>query len=159
MLMTSLEVFGMQSARGFAHVLVWVALLVGSSVAAATAGPILPVDRRHDKKRPRRTARGVLRSNGELSRGAAGIRFAGRCLSACTLYLSVSKSCISRGASLEYHLPYGSSKNGNVRASNFMVRSYQGWVRNWISANGGLRQRMKVMPYEYAARYIPPCSV
>jgi hypothetical protein len=87
------------------------------------------------------------------------LRFAGRCLSACTLYLSVSKSCVMRGASFGFHLPYGSSRNGNATAAKYMVRSYPGWVRGWISANGGLERRMKIMPYEYAARYIRPCGV
>jgi hypothetical protein len=149
----------MQSARGFAHVLVCLALLTGSSVAAATAGPFsrsTDITIRNDRG-------GLLVEYAvqrrAIERSGRRIRFAGKCLSACTIYLSVSKSCISRGASFGFHLPYGSSKNGNVHASNFMVRSYPGWVRNWISANGGLRQRMKVMPYEYAARYIPACSV
>lgn len=158
MLPPSLEDFGMQIVRGFAYILVCVALFAASSVVAAKAGPFsrsTDITIRNDRG-------GYLVEYAiqrrAIERSGRRVRFAGKCLSACTLYLSIPKSCISRGASFGFHLPYGSSKNGNAHAASFLASAYPGWVRKWISQNGGLGQRMKVMPYEYAARHIPPCT-
>ncbi len=135
------------------------ALFAGSFVQSAMAGPLS-----RNKYVTIGNSRGgvvldyALRSK-TIEESGRGVRFKGRCLSACTLYLSVSRACVSRGASFGFHLPYGSSRSSNMVAANYMVRSYPNWVRNWLSANGGLQRRMKVMPYDYAARYLPVCDV
>jgi len=94
------------------------------------------------------------------SRQGASIRFAGRCQSACTLYLAMprSKSCITPGASFSFHLPYGASARVNAIAANYMMRRYPDWVRNWIRQNGGLTNRLKRMDYAYASRFIGKCD-
>lgn len=38
-----------------------------------------------------------------------------------------------------------------------MMRSYPGWVRNWLRSNGGLSNRLKLMNHAYAAKYIKKC--
>jgi len=87
-----------------------------------------------------------------------GVRFAGRCASACTLYLAAERSCILPGATFGFHAPYGSSAKGNRSVRSFMLRNYPAWVRNWLYARGGLTESFKVMPYSYARRFIRPCS-
>jgi hypothetical protein len=44
-------------------------------------------------------------------------------------------------------------------AAKFMLGSYPGWVRSWLNANGGLTNKVKVMPFEYARRHLGDCKV
>jgi hypothetical protein len=96
----------------------------------------------------------------EYAQSNRDVRFSGNCDSACTLYLSLprSQTCISPGASFGFHLPYGSGPFENRVAASFMLRNYPGWVRNWINANGGLTNQMKIMDYRYASNFIEACS-
>ncbi len=149
----------MRSKKALATKFVLSALLAGSLAVPALAGPLS----RNSYITIGHNRGGVvldyaLRSR-TLEESGRGVRFKGRCLSACTIYLSVSRACLGRGASFGFHLPYGSSRRSNQVAAKYMVRSYPGWVRKWLSANGGLERRMKVMPYEYASRYLPSCDV
>lgn len=96
----------------------------------------------------------------KLERASGKVRFAGRCDSACTMFLTMrgSGSCIMPGASFGFHLPYGVSARGNQIAANYMMKSYPGWVRNWIYSNGGLSSGIKRMNFAYASRFIQPCE-
>lgn len=96
----------------------------------------------------------------KAEKAGQSVRFAGRCDSACTLFLSMprSRTCITPRASFGFHLPYGASPRGNQLAASYMMRKYPGWVRNWIAANGGLSRHVKTMNYEYASRYLPACG-
>lgn len=87
------------------------------------------------------------------------VKFAGKCDSACTIYLALDKdlSCIGPFAKFGFHLPSGSNSRGNKIAANFLWNSYPYWVRKWLRANGGLSNRLKTMPYEYASQYLEPC--
>jgi len=95
-----------------------------------------------------------------LERSGSKVRFAGRCDSACTLYLALprSQTCVMSGATFGFHLPYGVSREGNRIAANYMMRNYPGWVKSWIRANGGLNGRIKTMSYSYARQYLPTCA-
>ena len=96
----------------------------------------------------------------KMKEAGKSVRFAGPCDSACTLYLALprNKTCVSQGASFGFHLPYGASPSGNKTAAKYLLRSYPGWVRSWISANGGLGSGIKTMSYAYASQYLPTCS-
>jgi hypothetical protein len=89
------------------------------------------------------------------------IRFSGRCVSGCTLYLALSPNrlCISPGASFHFHAPYGVSRRGKRVAISYMLRSYPAWVRSWLNQKGGLGSRFVVMDYGYASRFIRSCKV
>src|SRR5215217_6676167 len=54
----------------------------------------------------------------KLKQSGKPVQFAGKCLSACTIYLALprSQTCISPGASFGFHAPYGSSPSGNRMA-------------------------------------------
>lgn len=95
-----------------------------------------------------------------LERSGRQVRFAGRCDSACTLYLGMprSQTCITPDATFGFHLPYGASAKNIRVAQNYMIRSYPGWVRRWISARGGLSNSIKTMTYSYARQYLPSCA-
>lgn len=96
----------------------------------------------------------------KLQRSGGYVRFAGRCDSACTLFLAMpkSKSCITSGASFGFHMPFGSSSGGNAVAAKFMMKTYPAWVRSWIRKNGGLTTSIRTMRYQDAARFIPTCA-
>ena len=96
----------------------------------------------------------------QLRQAGSNIRFAGRCDSACTLYLSIPRklTCVTPGASFGFHLPYGSSANGNRVAAEYMMNKYPGWVRGWIASHGGLTHTIKTMGYSYASRHLPTCD-
>lgn len=89
------------------------------------------------------------------------VRFAGRCDSACTLYLSMPRenTCISPGASFGFHLPKGKTVRSESAASAYLLNSYPYWVREWVGSNGGLNRRIKVMRYDYASGFLRRCQI
>ena len=88
------------------------------------------------------------------------VRFAGRCDSACTLYLSLPDDlvCISSGASFGFHRPYGATLGENRVMEEYMMGLYPEWVRDWIESQGGLAVEMKSMNYAYASQFMRPCE-
>ena len=101
----------------------------------------------------------ALRMREWLEKGTQ-VRFAGKCQSACTLYLGLSQeqTCISDGASFGFHAPYGVSRGKDKVAQDYMMRNYPEWVRLWIDSKGGLTRQMKTMPYDYASIFLKPCD-
>jgi hypothetical protein len=95
-----------------------------------------------------------------LKQSGKPVQFAGSCLSACTIYLALppSQTCISPGASFGFHAPYGSTPSGNRMARMYMLKTYPGWVRSWISSRGGLSSRVITMNYAYASKFMKPCG-
>ena len=96
----------------------------------------------------------------QLEQTGQTVKFAGRCDSACTLYLGLSEAqlCVTPSARFGFHLPFGSSSQGNRTAASYLLKKYPDWVHGWLKANGGLNHSLKVMPYEYASQYIKPCD-
>ncbi len=96
----------------------------------------------------------------KLARDQKKVRIAGRCDSACTMYLTMPRqlTCITPNAKFGFHLPYGSSAKNNVVAAKYMIRSYPGWVKQWIADNNGLSRDMKTMTYSYARQYVKTCD-
>src|SRR5215208_1268673 len=96
----------------------------------------------------------------KLKQSGKPVQFAGSCQSACTIYLALppSQTCISRGASFGFHAPYGSTPSGNRMARMYMLKTYPGWVRSWISSRGGLSSRVITMNYAYASKFMKPCG-
>ena len=101
----------------------------------------------------------ALRMRKWLEKGTQ-VRFAGKCQSACTLYLGLSQeqTCITNGATFGFHSPYGVTAGANRVAQNYMMRSYPDWVRLWIDGKGGLTRQIKTMPYDYASIFLKPCD-
>lgn len=95
----------------------------------------------------------------KMQRAGRPVHFRGRCDSACTLFLALprSQTCVAPGAAFGFHLPYGSSARGDRVAASFLLNNYPRWVRNWIHEKGGLSNRLKVMHYDYAKRFLPEC--
>jgi hypothetical protein len=95
----------------------------------------------------------------QLRKEGTSVRVSGRCMSACTLHLSLPENqiCITRGAAFGFHLPYGASDGGNRTARDFLYRNYPSWVKAWLEAQGGLSRGMKVMSYRVASRYLKTC--
>ncbi|RFC67606.1 MULTISPECIES: hypothetical protein [Mesorhizobium] len=97
----------------------------------------------------------------QLKQDKKTLRFAGRCDSACTMYLGLprNKVCVEPGAYFRFHRPMARSSATVAAATDFLMRSYPGWVRQWIAANGGLTSSLKTMNYNYASKYLPTCGV
>jgi hypothetical protein len=95
----------------------------------------------------------------QLQKKGTTVKFAGRCDSACTLYLGLprSQTCITRGASFRFHAPVTRSGKSSMAAHRFMYASYPGWVRSWISSKGGMTRRLITMDYAYASNFLPQC--
>lgn len=81
----------------------------------------------------------------------------GRCMSACTLYLSNPQTCITPRASFHFHRPYSTDPKHSATAQAFMMKLYPSWVVRWINARGGLTNNWLVMKYEEAAPYVNRC--
>jgi hypothetical protein len=96
----------------------------------------------------------------KLRQSGKPVQFGGSCQSACTIYLALprSQTCISPGASFGFHAPYGAGTKGNRYARTYMLNSYPGWVRSWISGRGGLSSRLITMNYAYASKFMRPCG-
>lgn len=96
----------------------------------------------------------------KLKENGRQVQFRGSCNSACTLYLALPprQVCVAPQTSFNFHLPYGASASGNKVAASYMLRSYPGWVRNWIRSKGGLSSRMISMKYAHASKYLPTCK-
>jgi hypothetical protein len=86
------------------------------------------------------------------------VRIAGRCDSACTLYLSLKEICITPEASFGFHAPIAEDSEATRIARQYMMRNYPGWVRAWINARGGLNDDVKRMPYSVARQHLPECT-
>ena len=80
----------------------------------------------------------------KLKQSGRQVQFRGSCDSACTLYLALpsSRVCVTPNASFNFHLPYGASAAGNRVATSYMLNSYPGWVRSWITSRGGLSRNL-----------------
>lgn len=96
----------------------------------------------------------------KLERSRQPVQFAGRCDSACTMYLGLNQSqtCITPSVRFGFHLPFGSTTHGNRVAVSFLMKKYPRWVTDWLEANGGLSSRIKVMRYDYASKYVRSCK-
>lgn len=103
-------------------------------------------------------ARYAIKLN-QIEESNYSVRFAGKCDSACTLYLSLSpeKVCVTPRASFGFHLPFGVSSHQVEIARAYLMDHYPDWVRYWIAAKGGLTSQLKVMPYNYARHFISDC--
>ena len=97
---------------------------------------------------------GIAERAVELQRLRASGRpvvIAGRCASACTLYLSLHRTCITSRAVLMFHGP------SDPGLSPIFLGLYPPGIRRWIAARGGLGARVLTMSATEAARHVPVC--
>jgi hypothetical protein len=87
------------------------------------------------------------------------VSFAGRCDSACTLYLNLvpEQICLERGAYFRFHAPVAGSERVEQMAMAVMLERYPDWVTDWIFMQGGLTHRLMTMDYAYARQFVRPC--
>jgi hypothetical protein len=96
----------------------------------------------------------------KLKASGTNVRFAGRCDSACTLYLALprSQTCVAPGATFRFHAPSATSTHAVKVAQSYMMKKYPGWVRSWIRSRGGLSRTLITMDYSYARSFIKTCE-
>ena len=88
------------------------------------------------------------------------VSFAGRCDSACTLYLSLAPEqiCLRQNAYFRFHAPVASSPRVQQMAATVLLERYPDWVKDWISLQGGLSRSLMTMDYAYARQFVQPCT-
>ncbi len=88
------------------------------------------------------------------------IQFVGRCDSACTLLLAMpsAQACITKNAYFRFHAPFGVSSQHEKIALTLLYNKYPVWVRDWIDNNGGLTNNFITMDYDYAKKFVTPCT-
>ncbi len=96
----------------------------------------------------------------QLKQNRTQVRVTGACDSACTLLLALPRNqiCVTQSASFNFHLPSGSSSQGNKRAAAFLLKNYPGWVRRWIARKGGLSSRLISMRRSDIGNNLPACQ-
>jgi hypothetical protein len=85
----------------------------------------------------------------------------GRCVSACTLYLTLpsNQTCITEAANFGFHAPSGQSAEINRKVQEWMMSRYPSWVRSWIaSQTGQLTAQLITMDSNYARRHLRTCG-
>ena len=88
---------------------------------------------------------------GRLLASGRPVVIAGRCASACTLYLALDQICRTDRAVLQFHAP------SNPALVPAFLSIYPPGVRAWIAAHGGLGARVLTMPAAEVARYVKLC--
>jgi hypothetical protein len=88
------------------------------------------------------------------------VSFAGRCDSACTLYLGLAPEqiCIRPQAYFRFHAPTAKSQSVQGLAMAVLMERYPDWVRDWILLRGGLTRRLMTMDAAYARQFVRPCT-
>jgi hypothetical protein len=88
------------------------------------------------------------------------VKFAGQCDSACTLFLGLPRNqmCVAPGASFRFHAPVSANARAALKAKQYLLRKYPGWVRSYIAQRGGLTRNLITMDYAVASRYLPSCG-
>jgi hypothetical protein len=66
------------------------------------------------------------------------VEILGSCLSACTIFLSVSDVCISPDAELGFHSAYDDDGALNPAGSQIMLSSYPRGIRAWVERHHAL---------------------
>ena len=116
-----------------------------STVSDLASAPVVVVDD---------AGGGIAERAEELQRLRASGRpvvIAGRCASACTLYLSLDRVCVTGRAVLQFHAP------SDPGLSQIFMALYPPSIRRWIAARGGLGARVLTMSATEAARHVPVC--
>ncbi len=88
------------------------------------------------------------------------VKFAGRCDSACTIYLSLPRdqTCITRGATFGFHAPKAAAPEASRIAHDYLLTRYPEWVKTWIASRGGLSRKLITMDYGYASQFLDRCD-
>ena len=86
------------------------------------------------------------------------VEIAGRCDSACTIYLANPGTCVRATAVLGFHRPAGGGPAARQLAETYMLSAYPEPVRQWIRANGGLRKRVIYLRGEELRQSVPLCA-
>lgn len=85
------------------------------------------------------------------------IKIAGKCASACTIYLAHDNVCVTKNARLMFHAPYGADREGNEMIKGYLWRKYPKWAQNYINARGGLTSKEIWIDYKVLKDNIKTC--
>ena len=96
----------------------------------------------------------------KLRDSGAKLKFAGRCDSACTIYLALprSQTCITPDALFGFHAPFAATPEASSLAQNYLLENYPDWVKSWIAGRGGLSKEIMTMDFAYASQFLDRCD-
>jgi ATP-dependent protease ClpP protease subunit len=63
------------------------------------------------------------------------IRIVGWCASACTLYLGVGNTCVTRNATFAFHAPRGGTRSQNIQATELLAKRLPAPLGRWYLDN------------------------
>lgn len=87
------------------------------------------------------------------------VRIAGRCASACTLYLSAKSYCVEHDAMLQFHaVRYEGNPQAARLFTRWMFSKYPPKVQRWITRNGGLTSSLITLKGEALRQTVRICS-
>lgn len=96
----------------------------------------------------------------KLQESGTKVKFAGRCDSACTVYLALPRDqiCITPGAAFGFHAPHAATPEASRVAQDYLLERYPEWVKTWIAGRGGLSGKLITMDYAYASKFLDRCD-
>lgn len=89
-----------------------------------------------------------------LDRGGDSVRIVGSCDSSCTLFLALPPERLCAAAQARFGFHAGST----VAGTEFMFRQYPGWLKEWITINGGLTQHWLYLQGEELFSHVRRCE-
>lgn len=101
----------------------------------------------------------------EMRRGGVAVRIDGRCDSACTLYLTLPQTCVTRRAMLGFHGPTTATKGlpllprDHALWSRRMASHYPPRIRRWFMRTGRHTQKLQYWTGAKLIRHgVPECK-
>jgi len=93
----------------------------------------------------------------KLQKSKKQVRIMGKCMSACTLYLTLDNICRGPNAKFGFHNARGFNMEKSIKITYIMYKKYPPWVRKWIDSIGGLKMDIREMPPQYFKKYVRKC--
>jgi hypothetical protein len=86
------------------------------------------------------------------------VRISGYCASACTLFLSARKYCVTPNARLGFHSAFFPGGKPAHAATRWLFAQYPSRVRAWIAKHGGLRKGLIYLRGRELRKTVRICS-
>lgn len=100
-----------------------------------------------------------------IARSYSGVVIDGECSSACTTvltYVSLDRICITPRAWLGFHAPTEENENGDwvttAESTVEVMQQYPEKIRDWINANGGLKEEMIFLEGDALGKILKRCA-
>lgn len=100
-----------------------------------------------------------------IANSYSGVVIDGECSSACTTvltYVSLDRICVTPRAWLGFHAPTEENENGDwvptEAGATEVMQQYPEKIRDWINANGGLKEEMIFLEGDDLGKLLKRCA-